>query len=1670
MTTGTQSNKPALEEEYTEAEYAEAEAENDGVEWSDEDLDGPQGVVAPLNTIAVEDVEASANAFDAWLRKNSNDIITLPRLTAAAGVVPVLGNIMALVDAVGDIIKLSDSQKRQFTDWVSLGINLFGVIPAPGTAAARMSLRPALFLVQKEVARQAKAGLGDAIISVLAAHLNENIAGDIGQFAEAAQARLQELLKSAGGKAEEIIKSIAQGLESLTKPENAEAAFVKADQLWASAQGKILDDPTAAIEDAWGALCSFWGGSKTKAQNAAKGFIPPEAKRLMLGGASRLNTLAPEVNQGIQSVGDENNTASIATLLTQLSVAVLLWRQRKGYAIGANIRPAVANKARQISRSMRLARIRRQRRARQNANRDKNCACMATGNSISFAMGTESFTHTDFSLPGPFPLHWSRTYCSNLAAYDKGVMGARWINEFTTRFDIKKAGADREALRYHAADGRTHEYPLPQIGKFHYDPIENVTLVRVSETELTLAQGYERRATYQRDGRRFRLADIRLRGGARVALHYQHRVGGRSVLSDLITYQDEDFHTHVGTQLDAHGRIAALWLIAGDELQRQLAHYQYDDYGDQVQAQDEHQGQWNYQYQHHLITRYTDRTGRGMNLEWNGTGPMARAVREWADDGSFDTRLRWHPEIRLTYVTDALGQVTEHYYDILGYTYRIVHPDGLSEWFYRDDAKNIVTHIHTDGNTDSYAYDERGNLLEHTRPDGTSVHYAYDDRDQPFKIRDAEGGLWQRDYNPRGYLTETIDPLGNKTEYACDTAGNPVTIQDARGGQKQLAYNAAGQITQYTDCSGKTSVWAYDGLGQLAEFTDAAGNTTRYAYEAGQLACITHPDQTEEHFERDAEGRLLAHTDALGRRTHWSYTAAGLIAQRQDAAGRTLHYQWDKLGQLTSLANENDRQARFVYDPVGRLLEQRGFDDQATRYHYDPASGTLLSTQDGDRVIELKFDAMGRVALRHARPYAARPGSPVGAGVSAETGVPAKAGVPTNAGVLAKANVPAKASLQAEAAGSQTERYAYDGNGRLILAENSASRLQWFYDAAGNLMREHQHYSNLPSPVTAVWKHEYNELNQRIATLRPDGHRVSWLTYGSGHVHGMMFDEHELASFERDDLHREVERHQGNRLVQTQSWDAMGRLREQSVGRMPGTADGSRHGLPGTPGTPGTPGMEAGSAHAGRPQRLLQRGYRYDAAGQLEAIQDSRRGPLAYRYDPVGRLLEATSSLGRETFAFDPASNLLDPTSAGATESTLSMAGPVYTYRQRSARLENLLREYAGTHYQYDARGNLIDKLHNGKRSHFEWDLFNRLTGYSNDALRVSYQYDALGRRLMKQSEAHWQERPGMTHAQRQEEKARLNRALGCGATLYGWDGDTLAWEGRDDQTTHYLYEPGSFVPLAQAISRKPVLLHQQPVYAGGYDIDQDPLWTTSPEPDGVDALAWYQCDHLGTPQELTDADGEIVWSAQYKAWGVAKEAISSAARSAGIRNPIRFQGQYLDHETGLHYNRHRYYDPEIGRFIAKDPIGFAGGLNVYQYADNPVGWVDPLGLTGEDVYRAMKTGVDGLPIVEPTARGLGARPGVDIPVDSNGMVHPGTGGISVAPGSAANLPPHRRPESLGGTGKDCACVLKTANLPKTLKYVQDGATHGTIQPSISMTLPDYQAALGSTRDKWVKQ
>ncbi|SUB84221.1 Cell wall-associated polypeptide CWBP200 [Pragia fontium] len=103
----------------------------------------------------------------------------------------------------------------------------------------------------------------------------------------------------------------------------------------------------------------------------------------------------------------------------------------------------------------------------------------------------------------------------------------------------------------------------------------------------------------------------------------------------------------------------------------------------------------------------------------------------------------------------------------------------------------------------------------------------------------------------------------------------------------------------------------------------------------------------------------------------------------------------------------------------------------------------------------------------------------------------------------------------------------------------------------------------------------------------------------------------------------------------------------------------------------------------------------------------------------------------------------------------------------------------------------------------------------------------------------------------------------------------------------------------------------------------------------------FYQNDPNGMPLRLHDAQGEIVWSAHYTVFGQ-----TDKLDEIKVKQPLRLQGQYFDEESGLHYNRHRYYDPATGVFVSQDPIGLVGGINPYQYAPNTFGWIDPLGLT----------------------------------------------------------------------------------------------------------------------------
>jgi RHS repeat-associated protein len=168
------------------------------------------------------------------------------------------------------------------------------------------------------------------------------------------------------------------------------------------------------------------------------------------------------------------------------------------------------------------------------------------------------------------------------------------------------------------------------------------------------------------------------------------------------------------------------------------------------------------------------------------------------------------------------------------------------------------------------------------------------------------------------------------------------------------------------------------------------------------------------------------------------------------------------------------------------------------------------------------------------------------------------------------------------------------------------------------------------------------------------------------------------------------------------------------------------------------------------------------------------------------------------------------------------------------------------------------------------------------------YRYDSLGRRVAKQAEINGEV----------EQKRFL------------WQGLRMLREETPGQSILYLYEPGSYAPLAR--------------------VDQA---------EGEEQkLYYFHTDQIGTPLELTGTDGKIVWQATYRSWGEIDQLPVN-----DVEQNLRFQGQYFDGETELHYNTLRYYDTGAGRFVTQDPIGLQGGFNLYKYAINPLSWVDPL-------------------------------------------------------------------------------------------------------------------------------
>ena len=799
-----------------------------------------------------------------------------------------------------------------------------------------------------------------------------------------------------------------------------------------------------------------------------------------------------------------------------------------------------------------------------------------------------------------------------------------------------------------------------------------------------------------------------------------------------------------------------------------------------------------------------------------------------------------------------------------------------------------------------------GDITDITTPDGRETKFYYNDGNQLTAVVSPDGLESRRAYDERDRLVTETSRSGDVIRYAYDNPHSelPATTTDATGSTRQMTWSRYGQLLAFTDCSGYQTRYEYDRFGQMTAVHREEGISLYRRYDnRGRLTSVKDAQGRETQYEYNAAGDLTAVITPDGNRSETQYDAWGkAVSTTQGGLTRSMEY--DAAGRVTTLTNENGSRSEFTYDALDRLVQQRGFDGRTQRYHYD-LTGKLTQSEDEGLVTLWHYDESDRITHRTVN-------------------------------------------------GEPAEQWQYDGHGWLReishLSEGHRVAVHYGYDDKGRLTGERQTVHN-PETEELLWQHEtkqaYNE--QGLANrVTPDSlPPVEWLTYGSGYLAGMKLGGTPLVEYTRDRLHRETVRSFGSMAGSNAAYELT-----------------STYTLTG----------QLRSRHLNLPQ--LDREYTWNDNGQLVRIsgpQESRE----YRYSDTGRLTGVHTTAANLDidipYATDPAGNRL-PDPELHPDSTFT-AWP-----------DNRIAEDAHYVYRHDEYGRLAEKtdripegvirMHDERTHHYHYDSQHRLVFYTRiqhgePQVESRYLYDPLGRRTGKRVWRRERDLTGWMSLSRKPEE-----------TWYGWDGDRLTTVQTGTTRIQTIYQPGSFTPLLrietengeQAKARHRSLAEvlqedtgvtlpaelavmlgrlERELRSGAVSAESE-AWLAqcglTPEQMAAQLeaeyiperkLHLYHCDHRGLPQALISPEGETAWRGEYDEWG----NLLGEESTLHLQQPYRLPGQQYDEESGLYYNRHRYYDPLQGRYITQDPIGLRGEWNLYKYPLNPVRFIDSLGL-----------------------------------------------------------------------------------------------------------------------------
>jgi RHS repeat-associated protein len=760
-------------------------------------------------------------------------------------------------------------------------------------------------------------------------------------------------------------------------------------------------------------------------------------------------------------------------------------------------------------------------------------------------------------------------------------------------------------------------------------------------------------------------------------------------------------------------------------------------------------------------------------------------------------------------------------------------------------------------------------------------------------------------YDPTGIapvLVQDLLHIDSSTAYQTyqrNPDGLVTVLRDGRGNFVYMTYDDDGNLlTRRTADSAASEIFTYGPFSRLRTYTDKKGNLTELVYSD------------------DGKHRLLEIRQPLGKRTGFSYYSNGLLASLTEwvsaSKSQVTSFTYDGNGNLTSIREPDPTL------PVGTAPAGVPSTGPITGYNFDPRSRLYSAT-----------DPMGQTTTQIWNE---------------------------------------KNQLESVYHPDGTEdRFEYDSNGNVGLhRDRNGTVAKFAHDADDNLTDIWEAIGTADATHTKL---TYDEQNNRTRIVRDFG--------GLSHTTDQVFNQQNRVRTRTDSTVQTHFTYDGNlnvstrrdlRQTTTYSYDLANRL----------------EGISGSDGTTIS--------------------YTYDANGNRESMTDAE-GLKTYTYDELNRLLTTTNHalgvvishtsydlLGRRlglllsraasglslsysysyyengqlktqtdpdgettTYWYDPMRSPL------RVERPSGVARTDYEYYLRTHRLKSVVNINSTgevlsrfEHREYDAAGNLEAIEDMTGLSTFEYDKRNQLV----EAARpgglgvINYVYDKVGNRTLAGSSnatygtsdqilsngpisfAHDSSgniQSKGTQVFRWDAMNRLSEVLGAGGSAsiasYVYNGDNIRVRKTDGvgAVTNYIYD--GLQVLAEMDGSGTV----RKLYNPGISITDD-----------MGNKFFYLHDGRGNVASLIDKDGNIVQSYSYDAFGALTGGMD---KSNGYRFVAR-GGVYSDDEVGLQYMWNRWYDPELGRFISRDPIGFAGGFNLYSYVgSNPLRWADPFGL-----------------------------------------------------------------------------------------------------------------------------